>query len=182
VSDTTTDPPGVLAAEFEGVYRANVVTVTSYFARRSADPQTVGDLTSDTFVRAITSFGTFDPTRGSPRSWLFGIARRVFAAHCEAVNRGKDATRRLAGHRVLDVDETAELVARIDAERAGRDLVAGLAALSPLDREVVELVDVAGLTPKEAAAVLGVSPGALRIRLFRTRGKLRGLVGSENDG
>jgi RNA polymerase sigma-70 factor (ECF subfamily) len=44
VSDTTTGPP----AESEDVCRANVVAVTSYFARRSADPQSVGDLTSDT--------------------------------------------------------------------------------------------------------------------------------------
>lgn len=171
-----------LVPEFEDVYRANAVVVTAFFARRSADPQTVADLTSDTFVRAITSFGTFDPARGSPRSWLFGIAARVFARHCEAAGRGRETELRLAGHRQLDVDETAELVARIDAERAGRDLVAGLAALPALDREVIDLVDLAGLTPKEAAAALGVSPGAVRIRLFRTRGKLRLLLGSQDDG
>ena len=42
-------------AEFEALYRANVAAVTAYFARRSADPQTVADLTADTFVAAITS-------------------------------------------------------------------------------------------------------------------------------
>lgn len=171
-----------LVLEFEDVYRANVVVVTAFFARRSADPQTVADLTSDTFVRAITSFGTFDPTRGSPRSWLFGIAQRVFARHCEAASRGRDTELRLAGHRDLDTDETAELVARIDAERAGRDLIAALAELPAVDREVVDLVDLAGLTPKEAAAALGVSPGALRVRLFRTRAKLRKIVGSQDHG
>ena len=46
------------------LYRANVATVTAYFARRSADPQTVADLTADTFAQAITSFATFDPRKG----------------------------------------------------------------------------------------------------------------------
>jgi Fe2+ transport system protein FeoA len=92
-----------------------VAAVTSYFARRSADPQVVADLTADTFVTAITH--------------------------------------------VL-----------IDAERAGRALVTGLGALPDRDRALVELVDLAGLRPKEAAAVLGVTPGAVRMRLMREHG------------
>lgn len=170
-----------LAAEFEQVYRAHVHEVTAYFARRTADPQTIGDLTAETFVQAITSFATFDPARGSPRGWLFGIARRVFAQYCERVSRGRDVTVRLAGRRELDVDEAAELVVRIDAERQGKALVDGMATLTAADREAVELVDIAGLERAEAAAALGISSGALRIRLFRARTKLRKIVG-ENHG
>ena len=59
--------PADRTSEFEALYRANVAAVTAYFARRSADPQTVADLTADTFVQAITSFVTFDPRKGTPR-------------------------------------------------------------------------------------------------------------------
>jgi len=170
-----------LAAEFERIYRARVQEVTAYFARRTADPQTVADLTADTFVQAITSFATFDPARGSPRGWLFGIARRVFAQHCERVSRGQDVAARLAGRRELGVDEAADLVVRIDAERRGRELFDGMATLTPADREAVELVDIAGLERTEAAAALGISSGALRIRLFRARAKLRKIVGEEHE-
>ena len=38
---------------------------------------------------------------------------------------------------------------------------------------MVELVDLAGLRPKEAAQVLGVAPGTLRMRLMRARARLR---------
>jgi RNA polymerase sigma-70 factor (ECF subfamily) len=155
--------------------------VSAYFARRTADPQTVADLTADTFVEAITSFPTFDPRRGNARGWLFGIARRVFAQHCERASRGRDTVQRLSGHRDLDVDEATELVVRIDAERDSRALVAGLAALPPADRDAIELVDIVGLDRKEAAAALGITLGALRIRLFRARGKLRKAAG-ENHG
>jgi RNA polymerase sigma factor (sigma-70 family) len=170
-----------LVAEFERVYRAHVGEVTAYFARRSAEPQTVADLTADTFVRAITSFATFDPARGSPRGWLYGIARRVFAQHCERISRGRDVMARLGGRRELAGDEVAELVTRVDAERAGRELLAAMAELTPTDRDVLELVDVAGLDRGDAAAALGLSLGAMRIRLFRARGRLRKIVG-ENHG
>ncbi|MBM7859949.1 RNA polymerase sigma factor [Lentzea nigeriaca] len=169
-------PPPVTAAArtFEAIYQAEFDVVTAYFARRTADPQTAADLTADTFVAAITSFATFDRTKGTARSWLLGIGRRIFAQHCEAVTRGRDVVVRMNGRRALSGDEIDDLVGRIDAEREGRELVAAMAALPALDREVVELVDLVGMTPKEAAAVLGVSSGAVRIRLFRARGKLRG--------
>jgi RNA polymerase sigma factor (sigma-70 family) len=160
-------------AAFERLYRANVEAVTGYFARRSADPHVVADLTADTFVAVITGFGTFDPRKGTVRAWVFGIARRVYASYCEAYSHEQHRVQRLAGRRDLDPDETEELLDRIDAERAGRDLVSGLATLPERDRAVIELVDIAGLGPKEAAAALGLPPGTVRMRLMRTRTRLR---------
>jgi RNA polymerase sigma factor (sigma-70 family) len=161
------------AAEFERLYRANVDAVSGYFARRTGDPQLVADLTADTFVAVITGFGSFDPRKGTARSWVFGIARNVYAAHCAAYSQQQHKLRRLAGRRDLDRDQVAELLERIDAERAGRDLIAGLAALPERDRAVIELVDIAGCAPKEAAAALGLTPGSVRMRLMRTRARLR---------
>ena len=161
------------AAEFERLYRANIAAVTAYFARRSTDPQTVADLTADTFVEAITCYGTFDPRRGTSRAWVFGIARRIYAAHCEAHSRQQAKVRRLAGRRELDADQVGELLSRIDAERDGRALVSELSSMPAVDRAVVELVDIAGLRAKEAASVLGLSNGAVRMRLMRARARLR---------
>jgi RNA polymerase sigma-70 factor (ECF subfamily) len=162
-----------MAEQFERLYRAQVDVITAYFARRSADPQTVADLTADTFIQAIVSFGSFDPTRGSGRAWLFGIARRVYAGHCEAASRHHDGMARLAGRRELEPDQVAELIDRIDAQREGRALLAGLTMLPAHDRALVELVDLDGLTPQEAAAALGLSAGAARMRLMRARTRLR---------
>src|ERR1700679_229146 len=88
-------------AEFEDVYRANVAPISAYFARRCSEPQTVADLTSETFVRGAAGFARFDPRRGSPRAWLFGIAGRVFASHCAAHANGVEMALRLAGDRPL---------------------------------------------------------------------------------
>ncbi len=160
-------------ADFEQVYVGNVDSVMSYFARRCSEPQVVADLTSDTFLRAAAGFLTFDPNRGSPRAWLFGIAAHVYARHCEQVASGRLASERYAGRRALEADEIEELTSRIDAERAGRQLVERCAELPESEREAVELVDLAGLTPKEAAEVLDVSRVVLRKRLSRARARLR---------
>jgi RNA polymerase sigma-70 factor (ECF subfamily) len=174
-ADTATAgrPSGSALAEFEQIYRGNFDVVTAYFARRCAEPQIVADLTSETFVRAAGAFATFDPDRGSARAWLFGIAAHVFASHCAPAANGRNVVARLAQRRPLDVDETEELAARIDAERDGRSLIGRCARLPELERAAVELVDLAGLTPKEAAAALGVSRVVLRKRLSRARARLR---------
>jgi RNA polymerase sigma-70 factor (ECF subfamily) len=162
------------AAEFERLYRANVDAVTAYFARRTTDPQLVADLTADTFVTVITSFESFDPRKGTARAWVFGIARHVYASYCDAYSQQQHKLQRLAGRRELDQDQVEELLERIDAERAGRGLIAALATLPELERAVIELVDVAGLRAKDAATVLGLTPGTVRMRLMRARTRLRG--------
>ena len=167
------DPAGSALDEFEQIYLGNVEVVIAYFARRCAEPQVVADLTSDTFVRAVGGFGSFDPSRGSPRAWLFGIAANVYARHCSQSADARDAAVRLAGQRALDADEIEELAEKIDAERAGRELIERCARLPELERAAVELVDISGLTPKEAATALGVPGVVVRKRLSRARARLR---------
>ncbi len=162
-----------MAATFGIVYGDNVAAIEAFFARRCTEPQTVADLVSETFVEAVASFATFDPRRGSPRGWLYGIARRVFARWCEGVSGERLIAERLRGRIVLDADETDELAERIDAQREGRALLERCVSLPELERAAIELVDLAGLTPKEAARALDVSAGALRVRLHRARARLR---------
>jgi RNA polymerase sigma factor (sigma-70 family) len=166
-------PPSSPLEEFEQVYLRNVDVLMGYFARRCGEPQTVADLTSETFVRAVDGFATYDPSRGSDRAWLFGIATRVFARHCEQSATGRDVVARLGGHRELDVDEIEELAERIDAEREGAALLRRCAGLPAVERAAIELVDLEDLTPKEAAHALGVSRVAFRKRLSRARSRLR---------
>ncbi len=175
-------PPDSSLAEFEHIYRRNVDVVMAYFARRCSEPQTVADLTSETFVRAAGSFGGFDPRRGSARAWLFGIAGHVYARHCARAADARDAAVRLQEHRALDDDEIEELAARIDAERAGRELIERFSQLPEGERAALELVDLSELTPKEAAVALGVSRIVLRKRLSRARARLRNEASASGAG
>jgi RNA polymerase sigma-70 factor (ECF subfamily) len=162
--------------EFEAVYRENIKPVTAFFARRCRDPQQVADLTSQTFVEAIKSAATFEG-RGTPTAWLIAIARRVYANHLSDQAAGAELVDQLGGQLVLAYDEVEDLAARIDAQRDGKALLERAACLSDLERDAVELVDLIGLTPKDAARVLGVSANALRVRLFRAHTRLRKELG-----
>jgi RNA polymerase sigma factor (sigma-70 family) len=164
---------GGALAEFEEIYRSNVGVVAAYFARRCREPQEVADLTSETIVRAVSSFDSFDPRRGSARAWLFGIAAHVWAGYCAQAADNRDTVVRLAGYRALEVSEIDELAAKIDAQQEGRELLKRCAVLSANERAAIELVDLAELTPKQAAVALGVPRGVLRMRLSRARARLR---------
>lgn len=164
---------GGALAQFEEIYRSNVGVVAAYFARRCREPQEVADLTSETIVRAVSSFDSFDPRRGSARAWLFGIAAHVWAGYCAQAADNRDTVVRLAGYRALEVSEIDELAAKIDAQQEGRELLKRCAVLSANERAAIELVDLAELTPKQAAVALGVPRGVLRMRLSRARARLR---------
>jgi RNA polymerase sigma factor (sigma-70 family) len=133
----------------------------------------VADLTADTFVEAISSFLENGPAAGSERPWLYAIARRVYANTASWSSRRAETLRDHVKWSPLDEDETEEFVERIDAQRSARGVLRALTGLPRLEREAIELVDLAGLTPKEAAAALGVTAGALRVRLFRARARMR---------
>jgi RNA polymerase sigma factor (sigma-70 family) len=132
----------------------------------------VADLTSQTFVEAIKSAGSFQG-RGTPRAWLIAIARRVYANHVADQAIGADLIDQLGGRLVLADDEVEDLAARIDDQRDGKELLERAGRLSGLEREAIELVDLMGLTPKDAAHALGVPANALRVRLFRAHKRLR---------
>jgi RNA polymerase sigma-70 factor (ECF subfamily) len=158
--------------EFGVVYRENVRVVTMFFARRLSEPQEVADLTSHTFVEAIKSASSYRG-EGTVRAWLIAIARRVYAGHVAAEVAEVDLIVRIAGQVELAEDEIEELAGRIDAGTDGREMLRRAADLSDLEREALELVNLVGLTPTEAARVLDVSPNTLRVRLFRAHKELR---------
>jgi RNA polymerase sigma-70 factor, ECF subfamily len=159
--------------EFERLYRSQFGPVVSYFARRYDAPQLVADLTADTFVAAIQSFREFDPQETSQRAWAIGIARRVWLRYRGSDPRAEDPARRDSLQRLLDGTETKELMWWIEVERSSRELMERLGRMSRLDGEALELVELCELTPAEAARELGISSGALRVRLIRSRARLR---------
>jgi RNA polymerase sigma-70 factor (ECF subfamily) len=162
-----TDPDAL-----EAFYREHVEAVQRFVARRVSDPHLAADLTADVFLAAIDSAAGYRSDLGPPRAWLFGVARNVLAMHVRRGIREARAVGRLHGRRLLDPDSVQRIVERIDAERDARELLAALDDLEDGQRAVVELVAVDGLTPAEAAAVLGVTPVAVRVRLHRARRRL----------
>jgi RNA polymerase sigma factor (sigma-70 family) len=168
VASIATDPD-----VFEVFYREHLEAVQLFVARRVAHPHLAADLTADVFLAAVDSAASYRPDRGTPASWLLGIARHVLATEFRRQSRDRDVLHRISGRRLLDADSLARIEERIDAEREARNLYDALASLPRRDRALMELVAVDGLSVAEAAAVLGVKPGTARVRLHRSRKRVQ---------
>ncbi|MFD5696956.1 RNA polymerase sigma factor [Streptomyces lasiicapitis] len=162
---------------FEEFYRRHVDAVTRFVARRVSDPHTVADLTADVFLAVVDSADGYRPGLGSEAAWLFGIGRNVVHAEYRRSSRQAGLGARIAGRRLLDDDDIARLEEKLDAEQGGRRALELLANLPESERAVLELVAVDQLTVSEAAAALGTTQVAARVRLHRARRKLRGADG-----
>jgi RNA polymerase sigma factor (sigma-70 family) len=159
-------------AALERFYLAFYDDVVTYFARRVGDAHDVADLVADTFLAAIAAAHTYDSRRGRPLPWLIGIAHNVWRRMLRQRNSHRLAVGRVAGRKLLDPDDIDQLEERIDAERQGAQALGLLQRLSEAEREIVELVDLAGLTPTEAAQATGIPAGLARIRLHRAHRRL----------
>ncbi len=163
----------VLLEEF---YREHVEAVQRFVARRVGDPHTAADLTAQVFLAVIESASGYDPRRGAPRAWLYGISRNVVAGEHRRARRQRESAVRWGSRRLLEPDALERAAERLDAEREARELLAGFSVLPDGVRAVVELVAVDGLEVAEAAHALGISVGNARVRLHRGRRRLAATV------
>ena len=146
--------------DFTDLYRAQARGLAGYFLRRTNDPQVAADLTAETFAAALAAARRYDPARGKPVAWLYGIARHQLAAY-ERRGRVEQRARRRLGMERLELTETA----------AG-----GLEALESLpegDRELVRARILDERPYAELAAAAGVSEPAIRQRVSRALARLR---------
>lgn len=155
------------AFAFERLYRSCRDDVYAYAAGLLRDGAAAEEVTATAFERAFRKRSRFDPRRGSPRAWLFGIARN--AALDELRRRGRRSA--LAA----EPSDPTSLDAIHPAEQSERRLVLAnaLAALTARERELIALKFFAGLSNAEIARVLGIGESNAGTRLHRVVAKLR---------
>src|SRR5512144_1023163 len=74
---------------FDQLYRSSRDDLYAYVASLLRDAAAAEEVTAAAFERAYRKRHRFDPERGEPRAWLFGIARN--AALDELRRRGRQA-------------------------------------------------------------------------------------------
>lgn len=159
-------------AALEEFYRRHVRALTRYVAYRLGDADAAGDVVAATFLAATESAGRFDPRRGEPAAWLYGIAGNVLAGRRRRAAAEARALTRYRERHDPPVDEYGRLEERLDARRRVGPADTALRLLPPAERELVRLIVHAGMTLREAAAALDIRPGTARMRLSRARARL----------
>lgn len=165
-------PPAPADAEAlcEAWYQAHGTAVYNYFRFHIPLPDVAEDLTAETFLKVVRSADRFDAVRGSPKTWILTVARNTLA----------DWRRRARLRQYVPIGTMHDLVSDAPSpeerllfeEEVGR-LLDAVATLSPADRELIGLRYGSGLEIGELAAVLDLTEGSVRTRLWRVLGRLR---------
>src|SRR3954462_2178046 len=117
VTATTLDVPAAIALDFDALYREARDDVYAYAATLLRDRGLAGDVTAQAFERAFRRRSRYDARRGSPRAWLFGIARNAALDELRRPQRAASA-QVPEPPPAAGPDEAAELAAQRDAVRA----------------------------------------------------------------
>lgn len=159
---------GNLAA-FEELVRASQADLYRFVLHLVADREAAADVTQEAFLRAFRSLRRF---RGDAKftTWLYRIARNCAVDHIRRAARQRRLAERAPGEAVAE-DPSLRLA-----------LSAAVAGLPPDLREPFVLIEIMGLTYREAAKVLGTFPGTLKSRMHRARHLLIRALGEEQAG
>jgi RNA polymerase sigma-70 factor (ECF subfamily) len=125
------------------------------------------ELVQEVFTRAWRHAGSYDPGRGSVRTWLYQIARHAII----------DARRRASVRPALALhpsgEEAGEAGPTIEQAMLGWQVVAALERLSPEHRQVIRLAHFQGLSMREIAERCELPVGTVKSRTWYALRSLR---------
>lgn len=138
--------------------------------RLVGNPDDAADVTQDVYLRVVRKLGGFRH-EASFATWLNRVTTNV------AMSSLKRRTRRITLEGAMVPPETRDPAPdpseRAEAVLLARKLERLVAALPEGQRQVLVLRDVYGQSTDEVAEVMGLTPGAVKVRLFRARERLK---------
>lgn len=155
-------------ARFRALFESTYPTLRRYARNRGLSGQDAEDLLAATYEVAWRRLDRV-PAGQESVPWLLTVALNHLRNRQRKLGRERKLVERLAARELAPPAREAGAIDWSELRRA-------LDSLSSLDRELVLLVAWDELTPAAAAAVLGLTPGAARTRLHRTRGQLAALL------
>jgi RNA polymerase sigma-70 factor (ECF subfamily) len=143
----------------------------SYVAYTIGDGPDAEDVTSEAVERGLRYRDSYDASRGTPLTWLIGIARRCIAdRHLRPTPTPTDELEEQVARDDVEADAVLRLSIR---EAVGR--------LPERERELVALRYGADLTARQIAELLDLKTNAVEVALHRLHAKLRADLAGENE-
>lgn len=150
-----------------------------YLGRMGLHQGPAEEIAQETFLRAWSRLGDYNPARSEFSTWLFTIGRNL-ALH--------ELARAAAKHEVATSEALPDVAcervqpteASIDMQRRHR-VHAALRALPLMDRSALALAYFQELDLASIARIEGCTTGAIKVRLHRAKQRLRQLL-EDHDG
>lgn len=160
---------------FESMVHAYSKDLYMYGYWLSKDSAIAEDLVQETFLRAWRAIDSLNDAKAA-KSWLFTILRHEKARRFEKKSAQAELTS-------LD-DEMVEIFATVEDEFTNVNSLAVRSALRKLPASYSEplvLQVIGGYSCDDIAEIIGVKPGAVMTRVFRSRQKLNKIL-EEDEG
>lgn len=154
--------------EFSDFYAEWFARVYNYARHRTGSAVRADEIASDTFLRALGSWKSFDPLKGDRRTWLFSIAFRAVADHYRSETRRRWLTLGFAPEPVEPPPFQG-----LEADEESRRLADALKTLGDQQREIVSLKFYGGMTNRAIALLLRLTEANVGVILFRSVRRLR---------
>ncbi|MGQ0680154.1 MAG: RNA polymerase sigma factor [Actinomycetota bacterium] len=166
-------------AAFEELIRLTHASVYSLSLRIVGSPEDAADVAQETYIKLLRVIKQF---RGESKfsTWLYRVTSNVAISYLR--KRSRRRTEVFIEHEDWDLipakgfDDPA---ARAEQRSLGEKLDAAIASLPQDYRTVVLMKDVYGLRFDEIASQLNIQEGTARVRLFRARRRLKGILSEE---
>ena len=161
--------------DFAELYEKHFDKVYAYARCRLGTDAAAEDACSAVFGKTLEALGQYDPARGEPVQWLFGIAR----------NEVNYALRRASIVSFLPLDLFGDIFrdksgdGRAETDEAVRELNAALAGLDGKERDLIALKFYSEMNKREIAAMTGLSESNVGTILYRCMAKLRKKLAGE---
>lgn len=149
------------SADLETAFRQCGGDLAAYFARRHGGASAADDLVQESFLQLARRLRA-GQTLASPRAYLFGIARHLSFAFLRKQAKAPEP-----------LDEASDQAAAPEPNpriEAARELIA---ALPPLQREILDLRFAHDLPYADIAIALGIPAGTVRSRIHNAVALLR---------
>jgi RNA polymerase sigma-70 factor (ECF subfamily) len=128
----------------------------AYVMRLTGDRGRAEDVVQETLLRAWRNPRVLDQSQGSPRAWLFTVARRIVIDDWRArQSRPETPTAELPEQGVADESEQVVI---------SEVVTTALRTLSPMHREVLLETYYRGSSVEDASKRLGIAPGTVKSR------------------
>jgi RNA polymerase sigma factor (sigma-70 family) len=156
---------------FSVFYERHLRSILSFLLGRTGNTQVAEELACEVFAAAFIGLRTYEPTRGTPRAWLFGIAK-VTLVKSYRQHAIEQTARRKLGVSIGGYDEEAweRAERRLDSSWPG--LRAAMQRLTDAERHAVEARVVHERSYSEIARDQDTSEAAIRQRVSRGMKKL----------